>query len=391
MKATDFTGSSPGRVVEISPGLVAYLPNPLTDHTELSPDLCTLNEEALLALGELRAIIPTLPRPDLVTQPFLTREAVLSSRIEGTRTQVGQLYLFDEAASDDDRNKADPDEDEEKLDYREVRNYLVSLEFGLDQLKRRQITNSLLKQMHCELMRHVRGKDKDPGQYRQGQAFIGGDTIDVARYVAPPAIEIDLCMDQLEPHFSLDEQCRIPRLVQLAMVHYQFEAIHPFADGNGRLGRLLVTLMLSHLGILEEPLLYLSAYLEEHRERYSALLWEVSRSGAWQQWFAFFLEGIRSQAVDAVQRARGLLEYREECRKKIHDAGGRSVNDFKLLDQLFMRPVVSVNGACEILEVSYPSANDTVARLVDHDILAEQTGYARNRIFVAPHIIQRIQ
>ncbi len=329
----------------------------------------------------------------MVTRPFLDREAVLSSKIEGTRTEVRQLYLFGAQDADDKTGEKDRQTTEELLDYQEVRNYLNALHYGLRQIRRRSITNGLLKEMHQLLMQHVRGQDKSPGEYRKNQAYIGSLDIQRARYVAPPAHHLEGCMDALEEHFSGSPSGNVPRLVTLAMIHYQFKAINPFADGNGRLGRLLITLMLAQLQILEEPLLYLSAYLEEHKGTYTDLLWEVSRDGCWEEWIGFFLEGVRSQATDAVQRARSLLQYRQECIDALCASGRVTEKGLLLVDRLFEHPAITVKGASELLGVTYQSANNWIERLSSRevDVLHEATGFSRNRVFVAHGIIERIQ
>ncbi|HEX6984350.1 MAG TPA: Fic family protein [Planctomycetaceae bacterium] len=334
-------------------------------------------ERALLALGELRAIIPSLPNPRLITEPFLRREAVLSSRIEGTHTELEGLYLYEAARSDQ------PDMTEDEKDAREVSNYVVALHYGIARLQELPICNRLLKEMHERLLANVaddRGRYKGPGKFRQAQAYIGSQDILAARYVAPPPEEVDRLMGELERYVNAEST--LPTLIRIALVHYQFEAIHPFADGNGRVGRLLISLMLAATGLLPQPLLYLSAYFERNKTEYVQRMWEISRSGAWEPWLAFFLRGVDVEAQDATGRARSLLALREQYRNRLQsDKAASSL--LTLIDRLFEWPVLSVNDARDRLGMSYEGARKNVDKLVEHGILVEVTGNYRNRLYLA--------
>lgn len=395
MKRESFADSHPGRLVETrailhdgsTVGTLAYVPGNLPPVADFDhPALQEQTERSLLALGELRGLIPALPNPKLISEPFLRREAVLSSRIEGTRTEIEGLLLFETARSeqiDQTGNAA------EQLDAREVANYVDALHYGLNRIRRMPICLRVLKEMHAILLSEV-GDDRvrycSPGRFRRSLAFIGrtGDVRD-ASYVAPPASEIDWLMDDLERF--IHQTPVLSTLAHLAIVHYQFEAIHPFVVGNGRLGRLLIPLFLCEKAILPEPLLYLSAYFERNRSDYYKRLFDVSARGEWNEWILFFLQGVESEARDACDRAKALLGLREEYRSLIQ-ADTRTSNLLSLVDALFEWPVTSYKMAERKLGLTYMGAKYNVDKLAEAGILTETTGRYRNRIFVAKRIIE---
>lgn len=382
MSPKDFTNQHPGRLVAIQDGLTAFVPDPIPSSLELSSTVQRAHERAILGLGELRAIIPSLPNPQLLTSPFLRREAVKSSRIEGTKTEVDQLLLFEAAGGKTVRN------DEESLDAREVLNYVVAIEAAIRYLaddpksgtEPRRINQWLIRGMHRELMTGVRGADKQPGEYRDCQAFISAGQLEDARFVPPPATEVQAAMASLDQFLA--SESAYPSLVAIALAHYQFETIHPFRDGNGRVGRLLIMLLLIHTGLLSEPLLYLSAYFERHRSDYNDALWQVSRSGAWEHWVLFFLRGVISESRDAFERARALLGIREKWRAKVQEAG-QSTAPLQLIDRLFEYPVIDIPKASELLGMTYRGAQMAVERLESLGFLTETTGQKRNRVYLA--------
>ncbi|HJN08214.1 MAG TPA: Fic family protein [Pirellulaceae bacterium] len=386
MKNTDFTSDSPGRLQEIqgSDGLITFVPFDVADDIALTPEVIAAHEKAVLALGALGAIIPSLPRPGLITRPFLTREAVLSSRIEGTKTDVDQIYLFELS----DRQES-LDDTEEIKDAREVQNYLQAISYGLDQLKTRPIHARLLKETHEILLKGVRGEGKAPGHYRWKLAYVGGTSVDNARYVAPPGETVDKLMSSLEKYIN-EPTSTLPALIRVAQIHYQFEAIHPFNDGNGRLGRLLISLALSAYGLLEEPFLYLSAYFERNHENYTEHLWQVSRCGAWNNWFLFFLNGVAEESHDAAHRSRQLLERREKYRAEFHSSRA-SARLLELVDSLFMYPAVAISDVASLLNMSFKGASRYVDQLVEVGLLREATNKQRNRIFVAEPVIELLR
>jgi Fic family protein len=318
-----------------------------------------------------------LPNPHLLIGPFVRREAVLSSRIEGTIANEEDLVLF----------KVDPAVEDRTPDTREVRNYVIALEYGLRRLSELPVSLKLLRELHSRLLKGVRGADKSPGEFRDRQNFIGtpGMSVKDARFVPPPVEEMHGALAAFE-HF-LRAPSERPFLIDLALLHYQFEAIHPFRDGNGRVGRLLIPLLLCERNILTKPLLYLSAYLERHRAQYMDLLLRVSQKGEWERWIEFFLNGVAEQAIDGVERATKLMILWQDYRKRLQTAR-MSILAQNLVDQLFQQPAMSVGLAQQVLKVSFASAQNNIMRLVRLGILQEMTGRKRDRIFIAPEILQ---
>ncbi len=342
----------------------------------------------MLALGELRAIVPFLPNPHLLTFPFLRREAILSSKIEGTHTELEQLYLFE---SDKGGLKEQQDVPGFR-DAHEVHNYVVALEYGLEQLNTVPICNRLLKAMHEKLLDGVardRGKYKNPGQFRKDQAYIGSLDIASARYVAPPADRIEELMADLEQYVHTTVKYH-PTLVRIAILHYQFEAIHPFSDGNGRIGRMLISLLLAAWDVLPQPLLYLSAYFEKHLDTYRQRLWHVSCDADWIGWVRFFVQGVYEEARDAAGRAKRVLDLRERYRQTFQRPRGSS-SALTLVDSLFQTPFVTVQAAADLLAVTYNSGKKTVDKLVDAGILFEYTNRPWNRVYYAKAIFELLR
>ena len=329
------------------------------------------------ALGKLAGAGEMLPNPHLLIGPFVRREAVLSSRIEGTVANEEDLVLY----------RVDPEVETRRPDTREVRNYVTALEYGLKRLADLPVSLQLLRELHSRLLKGVRGADKSPGEFRDRQNFIGtpGMPLKDARFVPPPVKEMREALDAFEKFLRAPSER--PFLVDLALLHYQFEAIHPFRDGNGRVGRLLIPLLLCERKILTKPLLYLSAYLEQHRVRYMDLMLSVSQRGEWENWIEFFLHGIAEQAMDGVERATKLMALWQDYRKRLQTAR-MSILAQNLVDQLFQQPALSVNTAQDVLGVSFASAQNNVMRLVSLGILKEVTGRKRDRIFIAPEILQ---
>jgi Fic family protein len=383
MDAKSFTKRSPGRLLNTPFGCPAFVPEKPPTKLELSLALERANEAALLALGELRAIIPGLPNPKLLTQPFMRREALLSSKIEGTRTELEQLYLFET------EEKTGGSFVDEVDDAREVHNYVRALEHGLERLSQMPVCNRLIKEMHGILLEGVsdaRGQYKSPGEFRRAQAYVGSSDIHAARYVAPPPTSVETLMGQLE-RFINDEKVRLPTLAKAAVIHYQFEAIHPFADGNGRVGRLLISVLLSAWQILAEPLLYLSAFFERNRTEYVQHLWEVSRDGRWEEWIGFFLNGVASESADATSRAKQLVGLRERYRRELQQSKG-TARLLELADKLFEWPVIDISEAARSLDMTYKGAQKNVEKLIAHGVLEELVERSRNRLYIAKQIIQ---
>ncbi len=273
----------------------------------------------------------------------------------------------------------------------EVANYVAALQYGLDALQSRPITLSLLREMHEVLMRGVRGQDKSPGQFCTRQNWISdrhSQRLEHARFVPPPEPQMRDALSALEAY--LGQPSTLPPLVRLALVHYQFEAIHPFEDGNGRIGRLLITLLLCAEGILPAPLLYLSAYLERRRDDYIDLLLAVSQAGAWAEWIEFFVRGVTEQSRDGVLRATHLLALREGYRRRLQEKHTSTIA-LRLVDELFAFPVVTIRQIAERLDVTHRAVQQNVERLIAEKMLLEMTGRQRNRVFVAPGIIRIVE
>ncbi|HEY0075364.1 MAG TPA: Fic family protein [Abditibacteriaceae bacterium] len=379
MNANDFDSKMPGRLIKTSDGAWAFVPATLPPQLEPSWELTTAVAQATGTLRQLAGVAHTLPNEQLLIRPFLQREAVLSSRIEGTQTTLSQLILF-EAQSGQETEKAE----EAVPDTQEVLNYVRALGYGLRRLEVLPISLPLLREMHRELMRGVRGHDKTPGEFRRVQNWIGGATASGARFVPPPLPEMHQALDEFEKFLHAPSE--LPFLVRLACVHYQFEAIHPFLDGNGRVGRLLLSLMLCSEGVLPRPLLYLSGYFEKHRRAYYDGLLAVSQRGEWQAWVLYFLRGIDEQGQDAARRAAQLLALRETYRQCLHEAGA-TASAQRLLDELFIAPAVTTARVQNLLNVSKRTARLSIERLLDAHILQEVTGRARGRVFVAGEVM----
>ncbi|MEW6267199.1 MAG: Fic family protein [Thermodesulfobacteriota bacterium] len=341
--------------------------------------------EADRALSELAGLARTLPNPHLLIGPFIRREAVLSSRIEGTRTALSDLFFFEAA------DAAPPHENSPPLhDVKEVFNYVKALEYGLRRLDELPLCLRLIREMHAILMEGVRGEHSTPGEFRKTQNWIGpaGCVLMDATFVPPPVPDLGPALDQLEKYLHADKA--FPPLLWIAMVHYQFEAIHPFPDGNGRIGRLLISLLLGHESLLSAPLLYLSAFFEKNRDEYYQRLISVSRNGDWPGWLQFFLEGVATQARDAVWRSGALLGLWREHRRRFQSARSSALL-LQLIDRLFAALFITVPQAARILEITPRSAGKHIERLVGEGILVETTGRERYRVYAAPEILKVIE
>ncbi|MGA2285915.1 MAG: Fic family protein [Dehalococcoidia bacterium] len=367
-----------GRLVPTLQGQMAFLPDPLPRQIDLSSPLVFLLDEASRAVATLAGVGETLPNPYLLIRPFLRREAVLSSRIEGTQASISDLLLFEAAG-----------ERRAHGDVREVANYVNALNFGLAQLDRLPLSMRLIHQIHAELLKGVRGEEKTPGELRNCQVWIGseGTMIEQARYIAPPPSDVPDLLANWEKFLNEDSQ--MPPLVQCAMMHYQFEAIHPYRDGNGRVGRLLITLFLCAKQVLPTPLLYLSAHFDRHRDQYYDYLFGVSAQGDWERWLRFFLEGVAEQAKDALVRSRRIRELQDKYRVMLREYT-TSANAFRLLDELFANPFMTVPLAHRILGVTLAGARYLMEKLVQAQIVhPDETKWPR--VYVATELLQAIE
>jgi len=367
-----------GEYIAIGKGVHAFIPDMLPPRIDFDLGVIRALSDADRAVGALSSLGELLPNPQLLITPFSRKEAVASSKIEGTQADFGQLAIFEELG----RTAESSD------DVREVNNYVEALEYGLGAIHYRPVGMSLLKELHALLMTDVRGGQKGPGEIRTIQNFIGSSLqrIDQARFVPPPPIVLTDLLENLERY--IQETDETPPLIRLAVAHYQFEAIHPFLDGNGRLGRLLVSLLLGQWGLLPQPLLYLSEYFDRHRDHYIDGLLKVSTEHAWNDWIIFFLNAVASQSRDALARGRRLLGLREAYRLTYQQ--GRSPRILQTVDLLFERPVVSGRRLATSLGVTHQTAMAIIRKLEDDEVLVEMTGNYRNRVYAATHIFNVI-
>ena len=383
-----FRDSTPGRLIWVGRGQKAYwafVPNELPPGLDWDEELVLVLAEAERSLGELKGLGQTMPNPHLPVGPFIRREAVFSSRIEGIETDIADLYAY-EAGQLSLPGLGRPGVSES--DVWEVLNYVRALEYGLERMRTSPVSLRLIRQLHLRLMGGVLGERATPGDFRRSQNWIGrpGCTLHEADFVPPPPTEMHTALDAFEKYLHGDDQ--YPPLVRLALIHYQFEAIHPFVDGNGRIGRLLVSLLLVQWGLLPLPLLHLSAFFERHRDEYYELLIGVSERGAWKAWLAFFLRGVAEQSGDAMARAKQLQDLQLDWRERL--AGVRSALPLRLADMLFETPLVSIPQVRHALDVTYPTAQNRVDTLVEADILRQVGESSYGKTFVAWEIFDII-
>ncbi len=369
-----------GRYITQPTGYRAFMPAPLPPRPALAlgGELQGLLSAADRALGRLDGSVLTLPNPDLFVFMYVRKEAVLSSQIEGTQSSLQDL-LAAEAQLFEPTLPRDVDE---------VINYVRAMNHGLARLAELPVSVRLIREIHAKLMHGVRGGRLQPGELRTSQNWIGppGCTLATATFVPPPHHAVPAALGDLENFLHASDD--LPPLVKIALAHVQFETIHPFLDGNGRVGRLLITFLLTERGILHKPVLYLSHYFKQHRQTYYEHLQAVRDQGAWEAWLAFFLRGVIEVAGEAAETARRILQLRERHRAAITAQLGRAAgNGHKVLESLFDRPIVSVHDVQKLTGTTYAAANSLVSRLVKLGVLSEMTGYARNRRFrYAPYI-----
>jgi Fic family protein len=386
MNPERFSNSSSGRLIRVGQSDTAYqafVPNPLPPELSLDTELVRTLSNADRALGELAGLGRTMSNPSLLIRPFIRREAVLSSRIEGTQADLTDLYAYEAGQLSLPGPKPSPPES----DVREVLNYVHALEYGLQRLETLPVSLRLIRELHERLMTGVRGDRATPGEFRRSQNWIGrpGCTLSEADFVPPPVPDMQEALNELEKYLHYD--CPYPPLVRIGLIHYQFEAIHPFLDGNGRIGRLLISLLLVHWNLLPLPLLYLSAFFERHRQDYYDLLLAVSKRGAWREWLLFFLRGVKEQARDAIARAKRLQDLQLEWRQRLQATPRTSALLLQLVDELFQVPAITIPQVQKMLNVTHRAANQMVTRLVQESILRPVPGQARNRQFLAQQIL----
>ena len=355
-------------------GYRAFVPAPLppTPPLRIEGELQRLLSQADLALGRLDGSIQILPNPDLFVLMYVRKEAVLSSQIEGTQSSLQDLLAAE----------AQLYAPESPKDVDEVINYVAAMNHGLSRLAELPVSVRLIRELHEKLLAGVRGHRLTPGEVRTSQNWIGpgGCTLNEATFVPPPPELVPQALGDLETFLHAEDD--LPVLIRIGLVHAQFETIHPFLDGNGRIGRLLITFLLMNGGVLHKPVLYLSFYLKQHRSRYYELLQAVRDRGAWEDWLGFFLKGVSEVSAQASDTARRVLSLRETHRALIAERFGRAAGaGHRVLEHLYTRPIVSVNEVRDLLGVTYTAANGLVDRLVEVGVLVEITGHTRNRRF----------
>jgi len=363
-----------GRYIEQLEGYKAFIPSPLppTPQIIMDQEMWNLLSQADRALGRLDGATDALPNPDLFVFMYVRKEAVLSSQIEGTQASLIDVLEFESKA-------LEPDNPQEVA---EVVNYIGAINYGLERLKDLPVSLRLIREIHQELMQGVRGAERSPGEFRRSQNWIGagGCSLAEASYVPPPPHEMLQSLDNLEKFLHSPQP--MPTLIKVGLAHAQFETIHPFLDGNGRTGRLLITFLLCEQNILQRPLLYISYYFKKYRAEYYDRLQAVRDSGNWEGWLKFFLRGVYEVAQEAAATARKIVNLKEEHRQLVLNAMGRkSGNAIALLESLYFRPIFTVEHAEAITNLSYPNANTLIKNLSDIGLLQEITGQKRNRAF----------
>ena len=364
-----------GRYVETTVGaerVRAYLPPPLPPVP--APDVgrfLSLYDRARGAVGRLDGVTTMLPSTPLFLFMYVRKEALLSSQIEGTQSSLSDLLLFE--------NGELPDVPID--DVTEVSNYVAAIDHGMRRLRGGfPLSLRLLRELHAILLRSGRGAVKQPGEFRRSQNWIGGTRPGNALFVPPPPDRLMECLDAFERFLHADDPA-LPPLIRAGLAHVQFETIHPFLDGNGRLGRLLVTLMLCEAGALREPILYLSLFLKSRRDDYYRLLQEVRQSDAWEAWLEFFLTGVAETAEQAADTARELMALFDEDRRTIREFGRLATSVLRVHEFLQRRPVVTIRSAARELQLSLPTVGKALERMASEHIVRETTGKRRHRRF----------
>lgn len=364
-----------GRFVETSAGgerVKAFLPPPLPPDPPLDiRGLFTLYDAARGAVGRLDGVTTILPSTPLFLFMYVRKEALLSSQIEGTQSSLSDLLLFE-----NDEVPHVPLDDVE-----EVSNYVAAMEHGLKRLRTGfPLSLRLIRETHAILLQSGRGASQQPGEFRRSQNWIGGTRPGNALFVPPPPDRLNECLDPFEKFLHADDP-QLPPLIKAGLAHAQFETIHPFLDGNGRLGRLLITLTLCEAGALREPILYLSLYFKARRLDYYRLLQEIRENGAWEAWMEFFLTGVRDTAIQAVDTAREIIALFEEDRGAIQSLGRSAASVFRVHEFMQRRPLVTIQAASRELELSVPTVGKSLELLIELGIVREVTGKQRRRVF----------
>jgi len=369
------TANIPGKLVP-QDGYSAFVPDPLPPTLDWTPRLIRVLSDADRLIGRLAGEGGRLPNPHVLMRPFVRREAVLSSKIEGTQATLGEL-LAAEAGAVVARSPED---------LREVGNYVVALEHGIVRLGKISLCVRLVRELHEKLMTGVRGQQAAPGQFRKTQNWIGkpGSTIQTASFIPPPPGEVEPCLAAWERFLH---QSALPPLVTIGLAHYQFEAIHPFRDGNGRVGRLLITLFLIERKILPTPLLYLSAFFEASRRDYYDSLRAVSERAAWHEWIEYFLLGVARMSEDALSRATRINDALAQWRKKLDG----EPNALRIIELLSANPFITATGAARRLSIAFTTAQRAIQRLEQRRVVSRTTDARRNRVYCAQALLDLLE
>ncbi|MHB8670185.1 MAG: Fic family protein [Acidimicrobiales bacterium] len=380
MRGEDFPRTKRGEARKVpGKGYSAYYPAALPRSLDYTDELVRLLDDATAALHRLAGVGRLLPNPHLLIAPYVRLEAVLSSRIEGTQSDVTDLLRFEAGDAESVGELRD--------DIQEVRNYITALNHGIERLSGGfPLCLRLLREAHERLMEGVRGEHATPGEFRQRPNWIGGSSPSDATFVPPPIDAMGPALDDLE-QFLHDRS--LPLLFSLALAHYQFEVIHPFLDGNGRVGRLMIPLVLRERGVLNQPLLYLSVYFERNRTRYYDLLLSTSRTGDLNPWISFFLRGVKVQATDAEDRTVRLVELQSMMRNQLLDERA-TMTVVRTAELLFSSPYISAKSLAKMLGVTFPTAQSAIDHLVGRGDLVETTGRRRNRFYFARGIFDAV-
>lgn len=365
-------------------GYSAFIPRPLEPGIlRMDGPLTRLLAEAAGALGRLDGAATILPNPDLFVAMYSLKEALLSSQIEGTQASLVDVLQYESEGN------GNAERGRRRHEIQEVVNHQKAIHHGLERIRELPISKRLLREIHQVLMSGVRGERRRPGEFRRTQNWVGPpeSTIEEATYVPPPVPHMHRALDELEKYIHDDTESHV--LIKSGLVHYQFETIHPFEDGNGRMGRLLITFLLAREGVLRRPLLYLSVYLREYKRDYYELLNRVRREGDYESWIRFFLRGVRDVSQEATETAREIREMRHEHLSLVR-ARVASGHAPRLLERLLEDPAVTANEAAEKLGVSYPTANKLISEFEDLDLLKEITGRRRYRVFLYEPYVEKL-
>jgi Fic family protein len=363
-----------GRYVKQTGGYSAFIPNPLPPNPQIKFDeeLLSLLSDADRALARLDGIITVLPNPDMFIGMYVKKEALLSSQIEGTQASLEGVLEFESNLTPKDNLE----------DIKEVVNYIKALDYGIKRLSDLPISLRLIKEIHQILVEGTRGGNKTPGEFRTTQNWIGsvGASLSEATFVPPPPDRVLSCMGNLENFFYKYES--VPPLIKIALIHAQFETIHPFLDGNGRVGRLLITFYLYWKKILSKPVLYASYYLKKHKSEYYDLLMEVRTDGLWEKWIKFFLETLKESSIESANTARNIIKLKETVISKLYESSISSIYAVKVVDLLFEKPLIEINDLVKTYKISRESANELINRFEQIEILKEITGKQRYKKYL---------